>query len=658
MARRSAPPIDLADGISVAKKIMSESTFRILLVDSSRIFHSIFDEAFADGAFSAKTCESGSAALVELGRETYHVVCSAMYLPDMDGAQLCAAIRKMPQYALVPFLLFTAEAPTSVIQGVTEVFRKQDILELLNFIRRFPFKNRPLHGRVLVVEDTASQREYIAGLFRSYGLDVEAHACAEDALDALRTADFDLVVSDVVLGGSLSGLSFVNRIRRLDAPKGDTPVLAVTAFDDATRRIELFGQGINDYVTKPVIEVELIARVRNLISLRRLIQQIKDQKRKAERDSAEKTRFLATMSRELRGPLNSIIGFSQLLAIDAGRSLGAEQLRQVSEIRAAGENLLNLVNEALDLSLIEAALVQLSPEPVALPEAIAQGIAAVKERADAGGVKLLYEPSRPSQATPTLNADPVRLRQLIASVLRHAVERSDENSTLSISTREGGNNSCRIEFAAALGRMSEELFDGGAGSDDLDRGIDVAFSRRLIELMQGALGAETKPDGTRVFWIELPRGEVTASMPQLGEPADRNIGGRRRGSARGTHVVLYIEDSPAGLSLIEKALHRLPAVRFLGTRSAQQGLDLAQQERPDLILTDINLSGMSGYQLLSALRQQESTRRIPVVAISARAMREDIERGHQAGFSRYLTKPINIAELLNVVSDLLDGLQN
>jgi diguanylate cyclase (GGDEF)-like protein len=244
---------------------------KILIVDNARLFHQIIGRVFADAGLQPESAENGAAALDRLAAGDIDVVCSSYYLSDMTGIELCRRVRTTPNGRYAPFILFTAQQPVEVVRdayiaGVTDVFEKQALDRLLTFIQRLLAQSDPIHGRVLVVEDSATQGEIYASIFLRHGLEVELAATAEEALERVRNADFDLVLTDIVLGGPMSGVTLVNQIRRLDSHRGEVPILATTAFDDPARRIELFRLGVNDYVQKPVAEEELIARTRNVIS--------------------------------------------------------------------------------------------------------------------------------------------------------------------------------------------------------------------------------------------------------------------------------------------------------------------------------------------------------------------------------------------------------
>lgn len=250
----------------------SDSHARMLVIDRSDTYRQIFSSGLEGLRADCVFCHTGQEALRAIESSSFGIVISSMFLDDMEGVELCRSMRKLRGYAHTPFILFTSSNSTEIARntlpaGITEVFSKSDLNELIAFIRRFiRLQTEPIAGRVLYIEDNKSQRLMMTEMLTWRGLKVDAYSSADEAWPAYLAQDYDLVVTDIVLEGVMSGLNLVNRIRRLENARGDVPILAVTAFDDISRRIELFNLGVTDYVIKPVLGEELIARVRNLLS--------------------------------------------------------------------------------------------------------------------------------------------------------------------------------------------------------------------------------------------------------------------------------------------------------------------------------------------------------------------------------------------------------
>ena len=244
----------------------------ILLVDHTTIYRDILQQAlrgYRDLTLSLAVDAAAARAMIP-GSE-FHFVIVARHLPDIDGVDFVRELRASGQFMFEPIVLLTS-SPTAELAalaeraGITEIFRKHDIDELVSFLRRFLGVYTPLRGRVLYVEDARDQRMALEAQLRSWNLLVDAVDSAEAAWEAFRQNEYDLLICDIVLQGRMTGSRLVNRIRRTSGRKGDIPILAMTAFDSAAKRIELFHVGIDDYVSKPVVLVELHARIHGILS--------------------------------------------------------------------------------------------------------------------------------------------------------------------------------------------------------------------------------------------------------------------------------------------------------------------------------------------------------------------------------------------------------
>jgi diguanylate cyclase (GGDEF)-like protein/PAS domain S-box-containing protein len=263
----------------------------ILIVDSSKIFHQIVSNLFRGSDLTPVIVNNAAAALEAIKKQRFELICSAYQLPDMTGVALCQEFRSQPLSDTAPFVLITSAegeqvSRSAMAAGITEVFHRDDIESLVMFIRRLLQLHDPIDAHVLLVEDSASQRAVYTAMLENCGLRVSCFADASRALNAFKSQHFDVVITDIVLEGTMSGIGLVNAIRRTPGPSGETPVLALTAFDNLARRIELFHLGVNDYVLKPAAEAEFRMRVRNLVLTNRLLTNLRSDKEKAE-DTAQ-----------------------------------------------------------------------------------------------------------------------------------------------------------------------------------------------------------------------------------------------------------------------------------------------------------------------------------------------------------------------------------
>ncbi len=393
-------------------------------------------------------------------------------------------------------------------------------------------------------------------------------------------------------------------------------------------------------------------------------------KEEAEKANAAKSEFLSRMSHELRTPLNAILGFGQLLEIG---DLTNHQTESVEHILRAGRHLLTLIDEVLAISRIEAGRMRLSLEPVSLGEVTRECLVLVGQLARDRQVVCEDLPVDGCRGGDVhVHADRGRLRQVLLNLLSNAVKYN----------REGGHVRlrCRVVappkpagddgLGADPGRVRLEVSDTGAGlsSEEIGRlftpferlhaddgptegtGLGLALSKSLVEAMGGHIGAESAPCEGSVFWVELPLAE-----PQFERPGHEELSGTGRASllngSRGT--ILYIEDNPSNLLFIESLFRNEKNLTLLSAQQGLLGIEAARARAPDLILLDLHLPDMPGWEVLAQLRADPVTRPIPVVVVSADATPYRIERLREAGAQDYLTKPINLRELLRVLRERL-----
>ncbi|MBL8350570.1 MAG: response regulator [Burkholderiaceae bacterium] len=375
----------------------------------------------------------------------------------------------------------------------------------------------------------------------------------------------------------------------------------------------------------------------------------------AERASRVKSEFLSGMSHELRTPLNAILGFGQLL--QAGTALAPRERRFVREILRAGEHLLELINEVLDLARIESGKLPISLEPVALDPLVDECLSLLRPLAAERQITLAEPVLAPGSV---VLADRTRVRQVLLNLLSNALKYNHDGGRVALACVDEGER-WRIDVSDTGPGLSEaqqrRLFQDFERLD-ADRsgaqgtGIGLALSRRLVQMMGGEIGVLSHPDQGSTFWFRLPRAAAPqAALPAAAaaEPAAVDSGGAPPRPCR----LLYIEDNPANALLVAEMLASRPHIALRHAPLPELGLQMARAEPPDLILLDIQLPGVDGYEVLRRLRADKATRAIPVLALSANAMRSDVERGLAAGFVNYLAKPLDLRLLLAVVDGLL-----
>ncbi|MEO8143108.1 MAG: PAS domain S-box protein [Betaproteobacteria bacterium] len=396
---------------------------------------------------------------------------------------------------------------------------------------------------------------------------------------------------------------------------------------------------------------------RDLTELRKAEAQLTDAKSLAEKANLAKSDFLSSMSHELRTPLNAILGFAQLMESDDPPPT-ASQTEGIAQILQAGWYLLELINEILDLAMIESGRLSWSLEPVSLAEVMLECQTMIEPQAQKRGIRTTFPRL---DAACFIKADRTRVKQVLINLLSNAIKYNQAGGSVVVACDTSAAQRVRISVTDTGDGLSPEklaqLFQpfnrlGQEGSAEEGTGIGLVVTKRLVEVMGGAIGVQSSVGKGSMFWIEL----VVAATP---EPAAAGTGltaPARPETPKGapTHTLLYVEDNPANLQLVEKIITRRPDIRLLSARNGNQGIELARAQRPDVILMDINLPGMSGIKAMQILRADAVTAHIPIVALSANAIPRDIERGLQAGFFRYLTKPIKVLEFLDTLDVALE----
>jgi len=378
----------------------------------------------------------------------------------------------------------------------------------------------------------------------------------------------------------------------------------------------------------------------------------------AEKANLAKSDFLSSMSHELRSPLNAILGFAQLMESNSPGPTPSQQA-SIDQILQAGWYLLKLINEILDLAMIESGKLSLSPEPVSLAEVMLECQAMMEPQAQKRGISMTF----PQFDIPSfVNADRTRMKQVLINLLSNAIKYNQVGGTVVVDCTASASERIRISVKdTGEGLPPEKLaqlfhsFDrlGQAGGAEEGTGIGLVVSKRLVEMMGGVIGVESAVGVGSVFWIELisdvaPQPAVGGAKPSAVSQPQVPNGARLR-------TLLYVEDNPASLKLVEQLIARRPDMRLLSAEDADLGIELARASQPDMILMDINLPGISGIEALRILREDPATARIPVVAISANAIPRDIEKGMEAGFFRYLTKPIKVDEFMDTLNVALES---
>jgi PAS domain S-box-containing protein len=501
----------------------------------------------------------------------------------------------------------------------------------------------------------------------------------ESNVDAMMTADPSGIISDVnkqmeFLTGctrdELIGSPFKSHFSETaEAEKFIESVLAVNKVTD----FEMIARNRNGYETAVSCNATtfynrdrqlqgVFASVRDVTDRKRLDRILIDSnveleraKSVAEAANSAKSDFLSSMSHELRTPLSAILGFTQLIDMSVP-PITALQKRSVDQILKAGWYLLELINEVLDLAVVESGNFQMSMESIELKEVLETCRDMLQSQASERDISIVF----PNDNVPVyVRGDRVRLKQVLINLMSNAIKynrhagsiflehETTEAGRLRICIRDTGEGLDENKLAQLFQPFNRLGQEGGA---EEGTGIGLVVCKRLVELMNGAIGADSIVGVGSSFWFELETSTPLVHVDDIRGAATGNAQAASRGA--GVVTLLYVEDNAANLMLVESLMLRRPDIRLLTTSTGTSGVEMATALLPDVILMDLNLPGISGLHALKLISGNPLTAHIPVIAISANAMPGDIRKGLEAGFFRYLTKPLNALEFLGIVDEV------
>ncbi len=536
----------------------------VLIVDPSRVFHHLVAEAFADLGVTPIAVTTLEEARGVLASQPVSYVCSSLHLKDGQGVDLCRELRRLPAHVFTPFLLLTADTPSSVREaafqaGVTDIFEKVHLSELVMFLRRLARQYERTSGQVLVVEDSPSQAEFYAAALESVGLSADVVHDGVTGLEYLRQFSYDLLVTDLVMPGELSGLGLVSQVRRLSGEMGDIPILVMTAYDEPARRVELFYQGVNDYVAKPVSREELVARARSLIHTARALREVRASYRSAQSEIAFRITHDPVTELCNRWHFETLLAEAMAMR-EAGQSLALIDLSCLKLVndaggRDAGDSLLRQAGAALATCFADATCAHLEGARMALllPPGDAAGVLA---RLD-GFVQSLGEMPFPWR-------DELFARTAHAGLL-HPLE----SATSAAEAMNMADSACRSAGRHAAAQAVRFDHDNAETADELQQKDAIAplldaLHNWAFELHQQPL-VPTRPgrqggceilirmrakDGSLILpGLFLPAAELYGIIPRI----DRWVTSRSLEwlAGAGRHSVAYVSINLSGLTLTD-----------------------------------------------------------------------------------------------------------
>lgn len=383
-------------------------------------------------------------------------------------------------------------------------------------------------------------------------------------------------------------------------------------------------------------------------------------KNKAEIANKEKSDFLSRVSHELRTPLNAIIGFGHLLQENEKQHLDNAEKDYVSHICVAGSHLLHLIDDLLDISRIESGKMNINSCSVACESIINESIALIQPAAKENNVSVSFE----TQLTdmPYVQADHTRCKQALVNLLSNAIKYNNRNGSVTLTLSETPTHILFEIKDTGIGILEENFHDIFQPFIRLKQtgktkgtGIGLTITKRLIDIMNGSIGVNSEHGKGSTFWFELPkaREQETTSSTHNVEYKNNTLNIIEK-----QHIILYVEDEPLNQALLKSIIKQIPNTELITAATGEEGIDIALAEQPDLILMDINLPGISGYDVLKVIKNEKSFNKTPIFALSANAMPDEIQRGKDAGFFDYLIKPINIENTRLLLINTLSLIEN
>lgn len=420
--------------------------------------------------------------------------------------------------------------------------------------------------------------------------------------------------------------------------------------EELEERVKLRTAELSSTNNKLVAEIDRRKKIEE--SLRKSEEELIIARQLAESANHAKSEFLSKMSHELRTPLNAILGFSQVLEMD-DEFIGSPNATFIKEIKTAGEHLLTLINEVLDLSKIEAGKIDVNMENVSLCEVLRECYALINPLAKKKNVRLCNLDDVSEKIF--IYGDRTLLKQIFINLLSNAVKYNHEDGLVTVKAMMTGT---RVQITiedSGIGIRAEKqqyLFQpfnrlGSEASDIEGTGIGLVITQHLVHLLSGDISFYSEYGKGTTFSLEFNAGFASFDTATGKTSETRAIISEVEGFS-----ILYVEDSAPNIRLVESVLSKWPEIKVESTQSAEEGIELARRLKPDVILMDINLPDMDGYQAVKILKSSPETEKIPVIALSANAMEKSVKEGLEAGFERYMTKPLKVVEFLKLLGTL------
>ncbi len=632
---------------------------KVLVIDRVKIFQKIIAEVLSNTGIDHSLAVNGADALEQVKKDSFQCICVSLHLDDINGIELCKKIRRVEGYKHTPIVLLTTESNHEVLRealhsGITDIFLKDKINELVNFIDRFTQVTKPIEGKVLYIEDQRSQREYVTSMFKARNLKVDAFENAEDAWEAFLKKSYHLVLTDIVLEGEISGILLINKIRRLDGIKGDIPILAITAFDDTSRRLSLYHMGITDYLTKPIMEEELVARVKNLITSQRTLEkEIKFREQLSSGEMVRRSQKMEAMGKLIGGIVHDynnmqciISGYTEILHEKLEDD--PEAIKHLQQISKAGNSATMLTRKLLKTARRDSD----DPELIDIKRLL-DDMHAMIAKTMTSGIEL--------SITTNDNIWPIfgDLNDLENALLnmcinaKHAMANSGQlniiatNRVLGLSESEAfglpPGHYVQLSIKDTGHGMTEEtlhkVFDpffttkGENGS-----GLGLSQVYGFMQRSKGAVAVKSTPEKGSIFNLYFPRCDKAPEKRKREDPHKAMSLQHKDGA------ILIVDEEQAICELMKRHLKE-SGYHVCTANNAAQANQLLNNNQIDLMICETIIPGGNGYELAEQVKINHPDIKV-IMSTGYGNFEEDSRREH---YRYQLQKPISKDVLLNTV---------
>lgn len=478
---------------------------KVLLAESDAQQRDIIETLCQKLQYDYHTVSSVEAAILASDAQNFDLIYTAHYLDDATGFDLCRKVRKNQKALTTPIVLITRDSHQSFVEkafsaGISETFGQNQLEELETYFSRIGEHYQPIKGRVLLVEDSPVQQKVIMTVLQDVGLDVDGCVSVEAAWTLFSANNYDLIITDIVLEGAASGLHLVNKVRRLNDASGETPIIVMSAYDDEKRRVELFRLGADEYISKPIVHDELIARSRRLIRSAQLTKEVQN-------NHTAMSQFLGRMSHECRNSINVIKGISRLMQRKG--PLNERQAQQMGMIEAAAEHQLALVNDILDYSKLQAHELQLHVTRCELRPLLQEIVDLFHFKAEESHIALSFEvdPKLPAD----IELDERKVKQILLNLVGNALKFT-ETGTICVKASSSDDNNLQLDVidsgpgidAKDIDMLFQAFKQTQLGIAEKGTGLGLTICSELAHLMGGEMSVSSELGQGSCFCFSIP----------------------------------------------------------------------------------------------------------------------------------------------------------